>query len=97
VTALPVVPVEPRQDLAFVEAEESLLIRADLIHVDVVVAGVDAFLNGCDVALGVGPADDDLSDVILAEHLDGLLEVGRIRELLPKLPLEPNVGTDLVG
>ena len=37
--------VEARQDLALVDAEETFLIRSDLVHVDVVVTRVDEFLD----------------------------------------------------
>jgi hypothetical protein len=61
------------QDLPLVEAEEALLIGADLRHVDLLVAGIDVLLDRLEVALRVGPAGERLDYVFLVERRGGLL------------------------
>ena len=56
-----------RQDLPFVETDEAFLVRADLVHVNVLIAGVDAFLDALDVPLRVGATGDDLGHRLLAK------------------------------
>ena len=62
--------VEARQDLALVDAEETFLIRSDLVHVDVVVTRVDEFLDSLHVRLRIGAAEDGARYVVLAYELE---------------------------
>src|SRR5579884_1080720 len=64
------------EDLLGVEAEEPVLVGADLVDVDVVEAGFGVLLDLGPVPLGVGAADDELGDVLRPDGLPGLLEVG---------------------
>src|SRR3954453_8228002 len=65
-----------RQHAALVEIEEAVLVGADLVHVDVVVAGVDELLDFLQVLFGVGAADDALGDRLLVDQFGPLFEVG---------------------
>jgi hypothetical protein len=56
--------LNPREDLALVEAEERSLIAADLVHEDVVVAGALELLDRFAVSLGVRAARDGLGHVV---------------------------------
>ena len=64
-----------REHLAFVEPEERLLVGADLVHVDVVEAGVGELFDLVYVGVGLGAADDALADVPLAHQLGDGFEV----------------------
>src|SRR5688572_31327128 len=77
-----------RQHLSFVEVEEPLLVGADLMDVDVVVAGLLVLTNLGQMGLRVRSADDGLGHVVLTDHLRGLLEVERKRELLRQIALD---------
>src|SRR4051794_12302631 len=46
--------LELRQDLALVEVDKPLLIRANLVNVDMIKSGIDVLLDLVDVALRVG-------------------------------------------
>src|SRR3954453_21366850 len=77
-----------RQHRAFVKIEEAVLVGADLVDVDVVVAGVDVFANRFQVLLRVGPADDALGDRLLVD------EFGRLFEMRGEGQLEEVVAAD---
>ena len=49
---------EFRQNRLLIEVEEAVLIRADLMHVDVIETSVDEFLNRVQMRLRIIPADD---------------------------------------
>src|SRR5215211_2668091 len=66
-----------RQDPPFIEPEETLLIRPNLVDVQMIIAGVDERLNSRHVPLGIGAACDHLRHLLLADHAHGLLEMGR--------------------
>src|SRR5689334_16031444 len=51
---------ELRQHLVLVEVEEAVLLVTDLVHVDVLVAGVEVLADCLDVALGIGAARHQL-------------------------------------
>src|SRR5438105_12896157 len=70
-----------RQHFSLVEAEEALLVRPDLVHVDVVVARLLVFTYFCDVLLWVGAAQDCLGNRVLCDELGSLLEVLGKRQL----------------
>src|SRR5437870_4689666 len=76
---------ELRQDLALVEAEEPVLVGADLVDVDLVEAGVLELADQLQMVLGVRAAGDQLCDIVLVDHLRGLLEVLWRRELLVEI------------
>src|SRR5918994_196356 len=65
-----------RQHGALVEVEEAVLVGADLVDVDVVVAGVDVLADRLYVPVGVGAADDALGDRLLVDQFGPLFEVG---------------------
>src|SRR3954447_11981888 len=77
--------LEGRQDLPLVEAEEALLILADLMHRDMIESGVHVLLDRGSVTLRVRTAGDGLRDILLADRLGGLLEMTRKRQLLAEL------------
>src|SRR5690349_6187278 len=58
---------EVREDLALVEREEAVLIRADLVDVDVVEARVDVLFDGAPMRGRIRAADDLLRDVVFAD------------------------------
>ena len=72
------------------------MVGADLVHVDVVEAGVDVLLDRGAVALGIRAADDQLGDLVAAHHLCRLLEVARERQLLAERSSQTCVRPDLV-
>src|ERR671910_667105 len=76
---------EPRSQLTLVEAEEALLVGADLGDRDLVEAGVDEGPVRGDVLLGVGPARRPLGGRLLGDQLGRLLEVGGRRQVLVEL------------
>ncbi len=77
--------------LALVEVEEAVLVGADLVDVDVVVAGVDVLLDRrAGGARGRGRRRP-LGDVVLGRPSRRLLEVRRQRQLLAELPLSARV------
>jgi hypothetical protein len=71
-----------RQDLALGEADESLLVGADLMDIDVIEAGLGVFVDPRQVLSGVGTDDDALLDLFRRDKLHGLLEVRRSWQLL---------------
>src|SRR3954447_12391447 len=73
---------ETRQDLALVEVEEALLIGADLVYVDMRVAGVLEALDHLHVPVHIRAAGDALLDVLRADHARRLREVAGHRQLL---------------
>src|SRR5690242_500526 len=85
------------EDLAFVEAEKAVLVRADLVDVHVVEAGVLELADRLAVAVGIGAADDGLGDLLARERLGRLPEMTRQRELLPEFAAEGRVRPPLVG
>jgi hypothetical protein len=56
-----------RQDLLLIEAEETLLVRADLVNVHMVVISIEEALNTLDMPAGVRPTDNRFGDVVLAQ------------------------------
>src|SRR5215212_6091624 len=56
--------LQVRQDLLGVEAEERILVAADLVHVNVVEARLLELADLLEVRRGVRPADDRLRDLV---------------------------------
>src|SRR5687767_12914890 len=77
--------LELGQDFVGVEPEEAVLVRPDLVDVDVVEAGVGVLLDLGPVPLGVRSADHQLGHVLRTDQLSGLLEVGGKGQLLAEL------------
>src|SRR5690242_21866708 len=84
-----------RQDLLRVEAEERLLVAPDLVHPDVVEAGLLVLADRLGVALRVGAADDGLGDLVRRQQLRHGLVVRRDRKLLADRAGHAAVGPDL--
>ena len=82
-----------RDDLGLVEAHEAVLIRADLVHVDVVEPRDFEPADGLQVPLRVRAADDRVGDVVFGDELDGRLELRRCRQLLVEVAAERPGGT----
>src|SRR5688500_12082572 len=72
----------PVSQPALVEAEEALLIRANLGDRHLAEAGLGERAERLDVALGVGPARRALRGVLDGDVGRGLLEVGRGGQIL---------------
>src|SRR4051794_31790005 len=87
---------EAGEDFLFVEADHAFLIRAHLRDVDLVEARFDVLADRGYVLFRVGPAGDLLRDHVLGDELAGLLEQGRGRQLLGKLPRDEGVAPGLV-
>jgi len=87
---------EPRNDLALVEAQEAVLVRPDLVDVDVVEAGVPRRRGSLEMPLRIGAADDGRGDIVLGDELGGGLVVGPGRELLAERAAQAGVRPDLV-
>src|SRR4051794_27768956 len=81
-----------RQHRALVEIEEAVLVGADLMDVDVVIAGVDVLLDFLQVLIGVRPADDGLGDRLLVDQFGPLFEVGREGQLEEVVAADAAVG-----
>ena len=77
-----------RQELPLREANESFLVRSDLMDVDVVEPGLCVLVDLGEVLAGIRADDDALGDLLRGDELDRLLEVGRRRQLLPQLARE---------
>jgi hypothetical protein len=63
-----------RDDLGLVEAHEAVLIRADLVHVDVVEPDRFEPADGLEMPIRIRAADDRVGDVAFGDELDGRLE-----------------------
>jgi hypothetical protein len=87
--------IESRQDVFLVKHHEAFRVRADLVDVDMVEAGVDVFLNHGDMPLGIWPADNLPGDRILGDQPGRLLEVGRHRQFLVELARNGRVRPNL--
>lgn len=66
-------PAEAGPDLLGVEAEEAPLLRTDLTHIDLIVAGVQVALDRRQMTLNVGAADNPLSHLLLGDQGADLL------------------------
>jgi hypothetical protein len=82
---------EARKYLARVRLEESLVTGSDLVHIQLVDAGIGELLYRPRVALQVGPARNGFGEHALGHELGGLLEVLRHREHLGELSRQPFV------
>jgi predicted ester cyclase len=82
---------EARKYLSRVGLEEPLVTVADLVHVQLVDAGIGELLDRPRVALQVGPAGNGFGEHVLGHELGGLLEVLRHREHLGELSRQPFV------
>src|SRR4051794_32475861 len=83
---------QPRQQLAFEEGQEAVLVGADLVEVEVVEAGVRVRLERLQVRLRVRAERRVGSRLLLGQRLARGLEVRRQRQLLRELAAEPRVG-----
>ena len=72
--------------------KKALLLAADLLHVEMVDAGVGELLQRGDVLVEVGAAGHRVGHHLLGHQLTGLLEVGWLGQHLGEL-----AGEDLVG
>src|SRR3954447_22190205 len=87
---------DPGEQLALGKSEELLLVRPDLVDVDMVEAGLLVLVDLLEDRLRVGAAGDALGDVVLGPRLRRLLEVLGQRELLAQRAREAAVRPDLV-
>src|ERR671932_502580 len=83
-------------ELSLPEPEEAVLVRPDLVEVEVVVAGREVLADRLEDRLDVGPAGHGLRRLLLADHGGRLLEVRPRREVLGELALDAAVGPALV-
>jgi hypothetical protein len=81
-----------RKELAGVEVDEAIMVRADVPDMDLVEARVDVGLDRREVLLGGGSARDSVTDLLLGHELCGLLEVAWRGENLGELAGERLVG-----
>ena len=73
------------------------LIRAYLVNVDLVEAGINELSNPGNVSLGVGPANHRLGNLVLGDHAGSLLEVLRQRQFLAQFTFQRSGWPVLVG
>ena len=66
---------EPGQYVTFIEIEKSVLIRADLMHKEMIEAGISIALKRLIVAFRVRSAGNLLAEIVLIDHRGGLLEL----------------------
>ena len=64
-----------RQNLTFVEGNHAGLIRADLMHIDMLETGISVFLDLGQVRLRLRTADNCLSHMLFGHQFARLLEV----------------------
>src|SRR6266545_1960466 len=83
-------PLRVPDEFPLREVEEARLVWADLVDVDVVVAGLLVFPDRLHVGLGVRPTDDGLRHVVFGHVLGGLLDVVELAavRLVAALPSE---------
>src|SRR5436305_10595700 len=77
------------------ELGELVLVVADLMDVNVCKARLRVLLDLFEIGLRIRPMRRRLGHILLVDHLRGLLEVGRRREVLAEWPLEREVRPEL--
>jgi hypothetical protein len=68
--------------LALIKLEEAILIRSNLVDIDMIVARFGERFNCLNMALGLRAADNLLPDILFTHHLDCLLKKRRAGQLL---------------
>src|SRR3954454_16799657 len=81
-----------RQHAALVEIEEAVLVGADLVDVDVVVAGIDELPDFLQVLFGIGATDEAFGDRLHVDQFGALFEVGGEGQLEKVVAADAAVG-----
>src|SRR5215212_1764506 len=89
--------LELRLELVAPEAEEAVLVAADLVEVDVGVAGLLVLADVLEIPLRIRPTGNRLGNVLGRDLFRRLLEVRWPRELIAEVAAQRGVRPDLAG